>query len=387
MTIQILLRRTVIATTFLFLLPHSGAAANEEMPLILWYQKPASGWGNALALGNGRLGAMVFGGTEQERIGLNEDTLWSGGPYEPSTEASKETRDEIRLLLFDGKYGAAQNLSNKLQGTPNTQNSYQTVGEIQLDFPGHSAAKNYRRQLDLNTATVTVTYEQSGVKFTRETFVSPVDQVVVVRLTADKPGKIEFTTTYSSPMKEIQVSAEGNYLRLTGKNEDLMDRSGKNVAAKAALNFESRTRVISQGGKTTAADGKVTVTGADSVTLLIASATNFKRYDDISGDPAAAVSATLQALGTKPYEKVLADHIAAHQKLFGRVKIDLGRTPSADLPTDERVRNYAKEPDPALVALHFQFGRYLLISCSRPGSQPANLQGLWNDQLKAPWGG
>jgi alpha-L-fucosidase 2 len=159
------------------------------------------------------------------------------------------------------------------------------------------------------------------------------------------------------------------------------------VVAPGALKFESRTRVLTTGGTVAAIDGKLTVTDADAATLLIASATNYKRYDDITGDPAAAVAATLGAAGEKTYDTLRAAHIAEHQRLFGRVQLDLGRTPAADLPTDQRVHDYSKQADPSLAALHFQFGRYLLISSSRPGAQPANLQGLWNDQLKAPWGG
>jgi len=385
-SIKHLLTLTAIVGALSVSLGAAPAGKETARELKLWYREPARNWGAALALGNGRLGAMVFGGTELERIGLNEDTLWSGGPYEPSTEVSAATREEIRNLMFAGKYRDAQNMANKLQGTPNSQASYQTVGEIQLAFPDHQKATDYRRELDLNDATVTVSYRVKGVNFRREMFVSPVDQVVVVRLTADQPGKLDFTASYTSPL-ENQVTAEGNYLRITGKNGDLMNRSNNEVVAKGALVFESRTRVLANGGKVSAAAGKLTVSGADAVTLLIASATNFKRYDDITGDPAALVSATLAAAGQKSCDALRAAHVAEHQRLFGRVKIDLGCTPAADLPTDERVKNHAKKDDPALVALHFQFGRYLLLSSSRPGGQPANLQGLWNDQLKAPWGG
>jgi alpha-L-fucosidase 2 len=360
--------------------------AAKESDLILWYEKPATRWIDALALGNGRLGAMVFGGTAAERIGLNEDTLWSGGPYEPSTEVDPKTRDEIKRLMFEGKFRDAQNLSNKLQGTPNSQSSYQTIGELKLDFPGHEKATDYRRELDISTAIATVSYQSEGVEFRREVFVSPVDQAVVIRITADKPGKVNFSTTYESPL-EHEVTAAGNQVKITGKNGDLLNRHTKKVEVAGALRFESRVRVTAEGGEVSAADGKVTVTGADSAILFIASATNFKRYDDVSGDPTAANTTTLTKLQERSFETVRKDHVAEHERLFGRVKLDLGRSPAADVPTDQRIRNFGKQPDPALVALHFQFGRYLLISSSRPGSQPANLQGIWNEQLMAPWGG
>jgi alpha-L-fucosidase 2 len=376
--------KALLAFALTLLAAVSSPAALPAQSLILWYRQPANGWGNALPLGNGRLGAMVFGGTSQERIGLNEDTLWSGGPYEPSTEVSQATRDQIKNLMFAGKFRDAQNLSGKLQATPDSQASYQTIGEIQFAFPGHEKVNNYRRQLDLDTAIATVTYSVGGVNYRREVFVTPVDQVVVVRLTADKPGRITFSTSYTSPLQS-QVTAVGNTLRLTGSNGDMVNR-GK-LLVKGALTFESRARVVASGGQITSSDGRVLVAGADSATVLIASATSYKRFDDVSGDPAIAVAATLAPLSTKSYEQIRAAHVAEHQRLFGRVRLDLGRTSAADLPTDERVHNYAKEADPALVALHFQFGRYLLLSSSRPGGQPANLQGLWNDQLMAPWGG
>jgi alpha-L-fucosidase 2 len=358
--------------------------ADSAQPLLLWYRQPATQWGAALPLGNGRLGAMVFGGTARERIGLNEDTLWSGGPYEPSTEVSRQTRDQIKALMFAGKFREAQGLDNKLQGSPNSQASYQTIGEIQLTFPGYEKATNYRRQLELDTAIATVTYKLDGVSFRREVFVSPVDQVVVVHLTADKPGRVTFSASYTSPL-QTQVTAVGNTLRMSGRNGDMVNR-GKTLV-KGALTWESDARVIADEGEISGSDGKISVTGANSATILIAAATSFKRYDDTSGNPAAKVAATLASLDGRSYEQIRAAHVEEHQRLFGRVRLDLGRTPAADLPTDERVHNYANEADPALVALHFQYGRYLLLSASRPGGQPANLQGLWNNAPSAPWGG
>ena len=341
----------------------------EQTPLVLWYGSPASRWIDALALGNGRLGAMVFGGTGKERIGLNEDTLWSGGPYEPSREVESAVHAEIRRLMFAAHFEAAQNLSERLQGIPNSQASYQTLGEFQLNFPGHETPLDYRRDLDLNTAIATVTYRVGEVAHRREVFVSPVDQVLVVRITADRPRSINFTATYASPL-DAEVSAEGNSVRMAGSNGDLLDRLTKAVLIPRALGCESRARVIAPGGKVSAREGTLVVENADSATLHVASATSYKRHDDVSGDPAALVSAALAALEDKPYELIKAAHVDAHRKLFGRVTLDLGRTPAADLPTDERVRNYLRHDDPALIALRFQFGRYLLLCSSRPGTQP-----------------
>ena len=202
---------------------HTAAAADSAQPLLLWYRQPATQWGGALPLGNGRLGAMVFGGTGLERIGLNEDTLWSGGPYESSTEVSQQTRDQIKALMFAGKFREAQGLDNKLQGTPDSQASYQTIGEIQLTFPGHGKAAEYRRQLDLDTAIATVTYNVDGVSYRREVFVSPADQVVAIHLSADQPGKITFSASYTSPL-QVQTAGDGNTLRMSGRNGDMVNR-------------------------------------------------------------------------------------------------------------------------------------------------------------------
>jgi alpha-L-fucosidase 2 len=390
-------------------------AAGPRPELVLWYRKPAGGWGDGLVLGNGRLGAMVFGGTGVERIGLNEDTLWSGGPYDPAPSVEPGVLAQIRQLTFDGKLHDAQNLANKLQGTPHIEAAYQTVGEIQLTQPGHETFTDYRRQLDLDTAIATVTYTVDGVRFTRDVFCSPVDQVVVIRLTADKPGKITFETTFSTPMPEgkVEASALGRLI-LTGRNGD-MAHGANQIGAKAALTFQGEARVAAQGGVTAAASGKVSVSAADSATILIAAASNYKKYNDVTGDPAALCEGYLHAVRDKPYETLRSAHVAEHQRLFQRVRLDLGTTAAAQLPTDERIHNYFKpnpdpspkpkdfpdrpahfwidnfneatQDDPALATLYFQFGRYLLLSSSRPGRQPANLQGMWNDRLTAAWDG
>ncbi|BCU79450.1 glycoside hydrolase family 95 protein [Luteolibacter sp. LG18] len=362
------------------------APAAAETPLVLWYDKPAGNWTGALALGNGRLGAMVFGGTARERIGLNEDTLWSGAPYEPSFEVSAEIRQEIQRLMFAGDYKGAQNLAEKLQGTPNSQSSYQTVGELVLDFPGHDQVKDYRRDLDLNTAIASVTYTVDGVRFTREALSSPVDQVIAIRLTADRNGKISFSATETSPLPVMVKAGNGNEVSMTGMNGDIYARDKKTPVVKGALKFESRVKVVAEGGQVTAEGDKVTVTGADAATVFIAAATSYKTYKDISADPAVRCTQYLDA-AKKPWVALRRAHVAEHQRLFGRITFDLGTTEAAKQATDQRLRDFSKQDDPALVALYFQFGRYLLLSSSRPGSQPANLQGIWNDKLMAPWGG
>ncbi|MBC7785669.1 MAG: glycoside hydrolase N-terminal domain-containing protein [Burkholderiales bacterium] len=363
-----------------------GSAPPPSAPLSLWYRQPARNWIDALALGNGRLGAMVFGGVESERIGLNEDTLWSGAPYDPAVEVDPAVLAEIRRLSFEGNYKAAQNLSNKLQGNPGGQTSYQTVGELRLAFAPRGPVENYRRDLDLDSAVATVSYTADGVKYLREYFISPIDQVITIRLTADKPGKISFDTMLWTPQQEPQVSTAGTDLVLNGRNSP--HRSTRDsTTLPGGLKFQARVRVIADGGSTVANPESVTVTDANSATLLIASATSYKNYKDVTGDPDAICQAVLQKAAARSLETMRREHVAEHQKLFRRVSLDLGASDASNLPTDQRLRNFSKQDDAGLIALYFQFGRYLLISCSRPGGQPANLQGLWNQDLMAAWGG
>ncbi len=367
-----------LAATFALAAALRGAtlAADSAEVLTLWYNQPARQWVEALPVGNGRIGAMVFGGVAEERLQLNEDTLWAGGPYDPNSAEALEALPEVRRLIFAGKYAdAAKLISQKVMARPLKQMPYQTVGDLLLKFPVENA-ENYRRELNLNTAVASVTFDAGGVKYRREVFASPVDQVIVVRLTADKPGRITFTAGIRSP-QQATVSIAGNTLILAGVNGDA-------ERIKGALKFQARVRVLAQGGKTAAETNAISVTGADSVTLLIAMATSYKSFRDVSGDPAALTTRWLAAAQNKPLDKLRQAHIAEHQRLFRRVTLDLGAP--VDRPTDERIRDFATGNDPQLAALYFQFGRYLLISSSRPGTQPANLQGLWNDSLKPPWG-
>jgi alpha-L-fucosidase 2 len=358
-----------------------GSARAPDAPLSLWYRRPAEAWVEALALGNGRLGAMVFGGINEEQLQLNEDTLWGGGPLDPSNPDALGALPQVRALIFAGKYKQAHDLIDKrMMGKPPWQAPYQTVGSLLLKFPERKIVEGYRRELDLDTAVAKVSYSADGVRYTREAFASPVDQVIVVRLTADKPGKISFSASMVTP-QTASVSTEGNdTLVLRGVN-------GKGPGGPGALRFRARVRVLTEGTQPVADGSAVTVTGATSATLLVAMATSYKSYKDVSGDPEALTQASLAQAAPKPYRALAKAHVAEHQRLFRRVALDLGTSPAAKLPTDERVIGYSTGVDPALAALYFQFGRYLLISSSRPGDQPANLQGIWNDLMEPPWGG
>ncbi|HEY3136371.1 MAG TPA: glycoside hydrolase family 95 protein [Blastocatellia bacterium] len=360
----------------------TGQAAPPEEPLSLWYRRPARQWVEALAVGNGRLGAMVFGGVERERLQLNEDTLWAGGPYDPNNPEALAALPEARRLIFEGKYGEAHNLiGEKMMAKPLRQMPYQTVGDLLLDFPDSKTAAsiiNYRRDLNLDTAIAGVTYEIDGVRFTRELFSSPVDQVVVVRLTADKLGQISFTASMQTPQKATVETDAPDTMVMRGVNSEARGVPG-------ALKFETRLRVAANGGKTTAERDSLLVRGADSATLLLDIATSYKSYKDVTGDPAAITKQHIAAASQKSFEALRREHIAQHQRLFRRVKLDLETSDAAKLPTDERIGNFASGADPQLAALYFQFGRYLLISSSRPGTQPATLQGIWNDSMAPPW--
>ncbi|HSA02581.1 MAG TPA: glycoside hydrolase family 95 protein, partial [Candidatus Paceibacterota bacterium] len=347
--------------------------------LVLWYREPARQWTEALPVGNGRLGAMVFGGAETERLQINEDTLWAGGPYDPTHDDALPALPEARRLIFAGEYEAAHRLvGEKMMARPLRQMPYQTVGDLFLEFPGHNQPLDYRRQLDLDTALSTVRYRIGEVAFTREVFVSPVDQLLVVRLSADRPGQVSFRAWWKSPQRATSTHESPVTLMLAGTNGDAQGVAG-------ALKFQAGARVITVGGTTELDNQSVTVNNADTATLLVAVATSFRNYLDVSADPEERVQQVLKTAARKSYERLRRDHMNEHQRLFRRVELDLGSTDATQLPTDERIRNFARDHDPQLAALYYQFARYLMISSSRPGCQPANLQGIWNESMSPPW--
>jgi alpha-L-fucosidase 2 len=359
----------------------SGSARAPTEPLSLWYRRPAEKWVEALALGNGRLGAMVFGGIDEEQLQLNEDTLWAGGPHDPANPEALRALPEVRALIFAGKYQQAHDLVQKrMMARPMQQAPYQTVGSLLLRFPEAKRAQDYRRELNLDEAVARVAYSVGGVRYTREAFVSPVDQVIVLRLTADQPKKLSFSVGMVTPQAASVTTEDSHTLVLSGKN-------GKAPAGPGALQFRARVRLLAPGAKVVRASDTLSVTEADSAILLVSIATSFESYKDVSGDPDRLTRAALAAAAAKPYSALLSAHVAEHRRLFRRVSLDLGTSAAALAPTDERVGAYVTGVDPALAALYFQFGRYLLISSSRPGTQPANLQGIWNDRMDPPWGG
>jgi alpha-L-fucosidase 2 len=357
----------------------TGNTSTPSEPLSLWYRQPATKWEEALPVGNGRIGAMVFGHVSNERIQLNEDTLWGGGPYDPVNPQAKAALPQVRQLIFDGKYSDAGKLINsKVISRPSSQMPYETAGDLVLTFPDSAIVENYRRDLNLDTAVTSVEYTDGGTRFTRQVFASPVDQVIVVRLTADKKGAVSFSARFNTPQKVVFETESGNTLVMRGTNAAA---SG----IKGALQFQVRARVLADGGTVSTTSDSLAVTNADSVTILIAAATSYKNYQDVSGNPEAIVKSQINSAAKKNFDKLLAAHIEEHQRLFRRVSLDVGSSDSMKLPTDERIKNFGKGNDPQFAALYFQFGRYLLISSSRPGGQPANLQGLWNQSMNPPW--
>lgn len=364
--------------------------------LKLWYKQPAQEWVEALPIGNGRLGGMVFGGIKQERIQLNEDTLWSGYPRDTNNYDAINHLAEARQLVFEKRYVEAQQLIEKtMLGTWNE--SYQPLGELYIDFENMDEVEEYYRDLNLETATATVKYKHNGVNYLRQVFCSAVDQILAVRLTSDKPGEISLTTYLSSLLKH-SISTIGNqYLILCGKSPSHVEpnyvKSDNPIIYddEKGMNFEIHLQVIPEGGRVSADDDKIKVDNADSVIILLTAATNYAGLDLVNNimkekDPSIICKTVLSNASSKSYEKLLNDHINEYQSLFKRVTLDLGITDNAKLSTDQRIiAQKAGEDDPQLAALYFQYGRYLLISSSRPGTQPANLQGIWNQDIRPAW--
>jgi alpha-L-fucosidase 2 len=331
---------------------------------VLWYNKPADIWTDALPVGNGRMGAMVFGGAAHERIQFNESTVWTGEPHDYAHKGAYQSLNKIRELLWAGKQKEAEDLAMKeFMSEPIRQRAYQALGDLLIETNLTGDPTNYKRSLDLDTGIATTEFTAGGVTYRREVFASYPANAIVVHLTASQPA------TFTVSMK----CAHGDCLARSGMAGRVAD---------SGIRFEARIGPTQGEGYTEF--GQQIFRGS-SATLVLVAATNFKNYHDVSADPVKRNDATLAALKNKSYETLRAEHIKDQQALFRRVALDLGTTPVAELPTDERIAKFATGNDPALVALLFQYGRYLMIAASRPGGQPATLQGLWNDSNKPAW--
>jgi len=349
----------------------------------LWFRPPAANWNAALPLGNGRLGAMIFGGVAEERIQLNEDTLWSGAPHDYNRTGAGAHLAEIRKLIDEEKFEDAKQLGDReMLGSPPSQASYQPLGDLKLAFRHGGEATGYRRELDMRDAVARTRYQIGTTRFTRETFISHPDQVMVVRLTCDQPGGLDFDVGLSSP-QEHAVSTQGDSgLLMTGE----VNR-GHIPEGKHGTRFAAGVMVQTDGGKIAAGQGKLIVSGATAATLLYSAATSYRNYQDNDGDARALCEKHLQAAASKPWEQLRAAHVADVRALFDRVRMDLGGHEANQRPTDERIAAVHRgAADPLLAAQYFQLGRYLTIAGSRPGTQPMTLQGIWNESVEPNWG-
>jgi alpha-L-fucosidase 2 len=349
-----------------------------------WYRQPARTWVEAMPLGNGRLGAMVFGRVTRERIQLNEDSLWSGEPIEYDRPGAAAHVAEIRRLIREQKPDEALALAEKtMRGVPDgRQAAYQPLGDLWLQFEQHDAVQDYRRELDLADSMTRVSYRIGPTTFHREIFVSYPDQVMAVRLTCDQPGKLAFSVEMTSPHPSAVQVGGANELVLQGQV-----RIGHFAGEPNGTRFQARVKVRAEGGRVEASGQRMSVKGADAVTLLYTAATSFRTYRDISGDPQEICRRHLQAAERKSWESLRDAHVRDIRALYDRVDIALGGAGLAQRPTDARVAAVQQgAADPWLVAQSFQFGRYLLIAGSRPGTHPLNLQGIWNESMTPPWG-
>lgn len=355
--------------------------AQGNTSLKLWYNKPSGNvWENALPIGNGRLGAMIYGNVETETIQMNEHTLWSGGPNRNDNPLALDSLAEIRKLILEGKQKQAEQLANRVIISKKSHGQmFEPAGELHLAFKGHENYSDLYRELDIEKAVSKTTYTVDGIHFTREAIASFPDRVIVVHLSASKAKSISFNAFYSSPQPKVDVKTEqSKQLTFSGTT---IDHEG----VKGMVRYKGIADFKTIGGTISATDTSIMINDADEVTIYISIATSFNNYLDVSGNENERAAAYLAKATTKSYATMLKGHIAAYQKYFNRVKLNLGTTDATKLPTDERLKNFSSTTDPQFAALYFQFGRYLLISSSQPGGQPANLQGIWNHRLRPAW--
>jgi alpha-L-fucosidase 2 len=371
------------------------AVDSEPQDLRLWYREPAEQWVDALPVGNGRLGAMIFGGVSSERIALNEDTLWSGSPRDWNNPAAKDHLSVVRKMVIENRdYHGADQECRKMQGPFNQ--AYEPLGDLLINLE-HDDASAYQRSLDLDSAIATVKYTAGGTRFIRETFVSTPDQVIVVRISASGQRTLNCSVKLQSQLQS-KVEAEGRSIVLSGKapansvpnylhNDHPItysDEPGKGMFFAAVLTAKTKGGEIDSQP-----DGALKISGAAELILVIAAATGYKTYNEMPDKPVAEVISVarkpIDAVANTPYIQLKQRHLDEHRKLFRRVRLNLGEHKSESVPTDQRLKSFKETPDMGLLALYFHYGRYLLITSSRPGTQPANLQGIWNAELRPPW--
>ena len=354
----------------------------------LWYEQPANEWNEALPIGNGRLGAMVFGGKAEETIQLNEETLWTGGPYDASREGGAEALPIIQQLVLDGEFARAHDLFGRtMMGIPYEQQKYQPLGNLKLNFPGHEDAYAYKRELNLDSAFVRVSYFVDDTKYERTIFSSYPDDVMIMRITSPDAEKITFDAVLEGVRNSQHSNYDDAYFQMDTAEPDMLVLKGKNASylgIDGDLRYQCYVKVLPVGGKVSTDHRTLKVESADAVTLIISAATNFKKYDDVSGNEEQKATESIERASVLSYNQLLANHIADYQPLFRQNYIDLGHWKKNRTATDTRIRDYATGLDDNLISLYYQYGRYLLLSSSREGTQPANLQGIWNKDSN-PW--
>ncbi|HUX56761.1 MAG TPA: glycoside hydrolase family 95 protein [Bacteroidales bacterium] len=383
-TVPILLALTSLS--FLSLkVEETGSNSNDKdlrREKILWYAQPAEKWLEALPVGNGRLGGMVYGKIANEQIQLNEESLWAGPPIPEGKKDAWKVIEKARELIFKGEYTRAdQIIQDSVLGPRIAPRSYQTLGSLNMNFHIEGEPSGYKRELDLDKAIAKTSFRLNGITYTRQVFASSVDQVIVVLLSADKPNSINVDLSMERPA-DYNVTASGqNLIRMWGQ----ASHEGKHLGVK----YEAQLMALPDGGSVKAKGAQLEIIEASSVALFIAAATDYNANDPfmpLQDNLSEKCSGQLKAVSRKSVMQILSDHLVEHQRLFRRVNLDLGINPSAGNPTDQRLEDLKQGVnDPDLIALYFQYGRYLLISSSRPGNLPSNLQGIWNYMLAAPW--
>jgi alpha-L-fucosidase 2 len=378
--------------------PSYGQVMNNKPGLKLWYDQPARAWEEALPLGNAKTGAMVFGDVAKERFQLNDNTLWSGAPNAGNSSEGPSILPQVRKQVFEGNYDSATTLWRKMQGPYSAR--YLPLADLWLSFPIPDTVTNhYYRDLDLNNAVATVKYELAGINYTRETFISHPDKIMIIRITADKKGAVNFSTSLTSKLKYQTTAVANNYLLLKGKAPKFVANRDYELQQVVyddwngeGMNFEVHVKIIAEGGLVKDYNNELQVSNANTVTIYLSEATSFNGFNKSPGkegkDPSVEATNNLNKALQKKYTQLKIDHIKDYQSLFKRVELNLGiDIAKAKLPTDQRLKTYvAASGDNQLQSLYYQFGRYLMIAASRPGSRPTNLQGIWNDKVQPPWG-
>lgn len=349
------------------------SSEKQEHNLKLWYAQPAAEWTEALPVGNGRLGAMVYGIVDREQIQFNEETLWTGQPHDYAREGASEYLDEIRQLLFDGNQKKADELAmEKFMSDPLRQKAYQPFGDIYLNFEGHENYTDYYRELDLKDGVVHTKYKIGNTTYSREVIASNPDQLIVIHLESDEAKSMNFSIEMGSVHGKKSVSIDGEKLVLDVEVGD----GGMKGRSKAT---------VTSNGKSSFENDHIIVSDASEATIYLSVSTNYVSYKEVSQEPSTKVDEYLANIDNQSYDQIKQKHVADYQGLFNRFALDLGESLKDSLPIDERIKQFQDSPDPQLVSLYVQFGRYLLISSSRPGTQPANLQGIWNQDIKPSW--